>query len=215
MPKRGLQVPVDQALMNAGVTPPFATEYSFTSSQGGYPYVWLEGRPKLAQGGTYVLIKDLYNKPGALKWPQYTGSAVGNGTQVACTMKIYECFGADFVAKGDNLISVDNIFKRIAFDKPQCGDCIVQSLLGSSGETGFSSFLPPVSSNDGFTGPVALGMSKNWSDGHFNATGGRTRAISLLQRYSYSIGSFIICTKIMSDLIFSRRLTLPVCCSAV
>ena len=216
MPKRGLQVPEDQALKSVGLTPPFATEYGFTSSQGGYPYVWLEGRPKFTSDGSYVLVKDLYYKPGTLAWPQYTGSPVENETPVACMIKIYDCFGADFVEKGDDLISVENTFKRIAFEKPQCGDCIVQSLLGMSGKMGFSSFLPPVSSSDGFTDRVALDLSKSWADGHFDGTGGRTRAISLLQRYSYSLGSFIFIPKsIFSDLVFYRQFGLRVCCTAV
>ena len=50
--------------------------------------------------------------------------------------------------------------------------------------------IPAITSNDGFTHPAALDMSKSWADGRFNGTGGRTRAITLLQRYSFSIGPF-------------------------
>lgn len=126
-----------------------------------------------------------------LAWPQYAGSVVESETPVACTMKILDCFGADFVANDSDSISVENTLKRIAFEKPQCGDCIIQSLLGTSGKIGFLSFLPPPSSSDGFTGPVALDISNNWADGRYDGMGGRTRAISLLQRYSYSLGSFV------------------------
>jgi hypothetical protein len=62
------------------------------------------------------------------------------------------------------------------------------SLLGASGMIGFSAFLPESSPNVASGGIVALSMSRSWMNASYDAHGGRIRAVSLLQRYSYVIG---------------------------
>lgn len=60
-----------------------------------------------------------------------------------CEIDLDSCFGADFFnSAGDSSISVHDTFKRIAFEKPRCGDCLIVRLLGRSGENGLEAFLP-------------------------------------------------------------------------
>jgi hypothetical protein len=95
------------------------------------------------------------------------------------------------MSEDDTICPVEDIFKRVAFEKPKCGDCIIMSLLGASGMVGFSAFLPEPSSNIYSEEQVALSMSKNWRSARYDMFGGRARAVSLLQRYSYAIGQFL------------------------
>lgn len=167
-----------EALEMVGLDAALSTHYSFTSQRGGYPYVWT----------------DLPHKPGQRRptppeigWPRY--EEVTNGEKkIACSMDVAQCFGEHFVEEGGEDMSVEDVFKRIAFENPRCGDCVMQSLLGASGKSGFSAFLPESSWHDRSSPQVALPLSKNFTDTHYDSLGGRARAVSLLQRYSYTIG---------------------------
>ncbi|KPV78673.1 uncharacterized protein RHOBADRAFT_41217 [Rhodotorula graminis WP1] len=105
-------------------------------------------------------------------------------------------------------------FRRIAFDKPQCGDCIIVLLVGKSGEAGLESFLPPASEGDGAFAdeasmgeqqaealrPQAVGLEgTDWrtidfSRGLEDEEQGRkpslrAKCAALIHRYSYTLGS--------------------------
>lgn len=192
-PIRQLSDDVDHALMMAGLNPTMATHYSFISQERGYPYVWLEGRPQLTSAGTYVNAKPKSRKaPPNAGWPIYQQTqAQEDPDRVACTIDVLECFGDEFLSPAEGMVWVEDAFKRIAFEKPQCGDCIISSLLGASGTSGFSAFLPGPSAKLPAKEPVALSMVADWKDATFDALGGRTRAVQLLQRYSYVLGKFL------------------------
>ncbi|GAA95223.1 uncharacterized protein L969DRAFT_92514 [Mixia osmundae IAM 14324] len=59
---------------------------------------------------------------------------------IACTMSLPICFGEDF-ATAHNL-SAQVVFRRIAFEQPECGDCLIVALLSLSGLKGLSAVLP-------------------------------------------------------------------------
>jgi len=66
----------------------------------------------------------------------------------ACTFAIQECFGDIFLDhSGDDGISgqIDAfaVFRRAAFARPECGDCLIVAGLRNSGSAGLSAFLPP------------------------------------------------------------------------
>jgi hypothetical protein len=186
-PIRQLKNEVGETLTKAGFGAPLSTHYSFTSHESGYAYSWLKGRPVLTKAGSYVLVNKMHPPPENHGWPHYRpGDNWEN--HIACTLDLLDCFGADFMAKGGDMVSVQVTFKRLSFEKPQCGDCIISSLLGASGRTGLSAFLPPSSPSPRRSNRVALSMSKNWRDAEYDSNGGRARAVSLLQRYSYVLG---------------------------
>jgi hypothetical protein len=177
---------VEDALINAGLGAPLSTRYSFTSHGSGYAYAWLGGMPVLRQSGSYN-VANKKKPPANNAWPHYRpGDHKDN--QIACTLNLLDCFGDIFMAQEGSGVSVQDILKRISFEKPLCGDCIISSLLGASGQKGLSAFLPQPSPITQPSKRIALSMSKTWRDAQYDTSGGRTRAISLLQRYSYVLG---------------------------
>ncbi|KIM72381.1 hypothetical protein PILCRDRAFT_741928 [Piloderma croceum F 1598] len=174
---------VEDALTKAGLGVPLSTRYSFTSHEGGYAYTGLNARPVLNQVESSNVSKKKPLKNNG--WPHYRPG--DNNNQVACTLNLFDCFGDAFMAEGD-AVSVQEVFKRVSFEQPLCGDCIISSLLGASGQNGLSAFLPPPTSSTQSSVRVALSMSKNWRDAEYDTSGGRIRAVSLLRRYSYVLG---------------------------
>lgn len=95
-----------------------------------------------------------------------------------CTLDLVDCFGEDFLSTSISAkdVSVDATFKRIAFEKPQCGDCLISLLVGQSGEKGLEAFLPPASSESSSTtgerGVEAQAIAldgRKWSEQDFSA----------------------------------------------
>lgn len=100
-----------------------------------------------------------------------------------------------------------DVFKRIAFERPQCGDCLIDALITASGERGLSAFLPsseitfrPTSPDGQWNdiGPI-LPLTKQWHTTDFSLdqviTGEeqsvnlREWCTALLGRYVYSVGA--------------------------
>ncbi|TFY56037.1 hypothetical protein EVJ58_g7880 [Rhodofomes roseus] len=52
-----------------------------------------------------------------------------------CTISFDECF--------PGYSRASDVFKYVAFENPQCGDCIITALSRASGPLGLSTFLPP------------------------------------------------------------------------
>jgi hypothetical protein len=60
-----------------------------------------------------------------------------------CSIDLDSCFGTDFFdVENDSPTSAQHTLKRIAFEQPHCGDCLIVKLLGDSGEKGLEAFLP-------------------------------------------------------------------------
>ena len=122
-------------------SPPF-----FPVSSDGYPY-------------TYLPMSRYYPRPpNENGWANLAESPT-TGQALACTIYRAECFNDNIEFE-----PVGEMFKRVMLDKPTCGDCceigvlvslpqaltfsllpplsVITALVGSSGTTGFSAFLP-------------------------------------------------------------------------
>ncbi|KIM88233.1 hypothetical protein PILCRDRAFT_3268 [Piloderma croceum F 1598] len=156
----------DGALTKAGLGVPLSTRYSFTSHESRYAYAGLNARPVLRQAGS--------NKkpPQNNGWPHYRPGD-NKDNQVACTLNLLDCFGDAFMAEESDAVSVQEIFKRVSFAKPLCGELHYFEPAGQ------------------LSVRVALSMSKNWRDAEYDTSGGQTRAVALLRRYSYVLADLV------------------------
>ncbi|KAK0531683.1 hypothetical protein OC835_003583 [Tilletia horrida] len=95
-------------------------------------------------------------------WPVYWPASaeeeklrfVFNPRRPACRIELAVCLRPEWSAasaKEAGLLEeemfkqgprADEVFKRFAFEKVECGDCLIQFLLHKSGESGFSAFMP-------------------------------------------------------------------------
>ena len=116
------------------------------------------------------------------------------------------CLPDQFFTDTSTTYSAAEVFKRIAFERPQCGDCLIDALITASGERGLSAFLPspkityhPVTQSDGRwsnVGPI-LPLTKQWKTTDFSLTSIITEdtvnlrewCTTLLGRYVYAIGA--------------------------
>ncbi|KAJ7717069.1 hypothetical protein DFH07DRAFT_347232 [Mycena maculata] len=100
-------------------------------------------------------------------------------SSVYCTIDIDNCF-----PRGSPL----EVFKRVAFKLPECGDCLIAHLINKSGPEGLSAFLPPPTTPNP-PPPELLAFSKRWQDAKFPAGLGREFAVDYIQRYTYVVGT--------------------------
>lgn len=167
-------------LQSVGIASPNQTSYAFSAANG-------------------YALSDL--RQWQATWPTFDSDTVENNRfsypHDVCSIFMEQCFGTEtFVEQGDTLSQT--LFKRVAFEQPGCGDCIITALLAKSGQSGLSAFLPPASasaSSAPSAEPVMLGnLAKSWQDAdfsiHAHAKHGdmRSHAVQLLIRYSYAIG---------------------------
>ncbi|KAJ7638322.1 hypothetical protein FB45DRAFT_399046 [Roridomyces roridus] len=101
-------------------------------------------------------------------------------SKTVCTLVIDTCFPREQTPL--------EIFRRVAFEKPDCGDCLIAHLINKSGPHGLAAFLPPAATTES---SVALepDLSKRWQDARFPSGMDRARAVNLIHRYSYAVGS--------------------------
>ncbi|GAA5831794.1 hypothetical protein JCM11251_003886 [Rhodosporidiobolus azoricus] len=165
-----------------GLPPPKQTKLEFLSSDG-YAF--------------FAAQDDQETIPRWRDWPHFSaGSDVGSG--LPCTMRLKTCFGDEFldIAPGAPASRADALLKRVAFERPECGDCLIVHLLSKSGDKGLEAFLP----KDGPAGGqaelevVTVGTSRTkWEDVEYLAPESvlsrRQQALSLIQRYAYALGS--------------------------
>ncbi|KAK4703042.1 hypothetical protein P7C70_g3182, partial [Phenoliferia sp. Uapishka_3] len=197
-----------EALGHDGTSPTISVSRPHRSSledyQTSYDFVGLE-RPKettmkfsSADGYPYFIGEGVDYRHGP--WPTFGADDTTTDRTPLCTIDINACFGADFAnAKNGKRSPVVDSFRRSAFAIPECGDCIIVSLLGKSSSRGLSAFLPPQSSTPSSPSPIsspeiaAVGLSaSSFSSIDFSLPPSsipiRTRCIALIQRYSYVIG---------------------------
>ncbi|KAH9849530.1 hypothetical protein C2E23DRAFT_737200 [Lenzites betulinus] len=166
-------------LKDAGYETKVRTEYIF-SSLDGYAY-------------------GEYNKRTKNGFP-----ALGAGDErPECSMKRNECF--DIKGPDGGAPRASDIFKHIAFERPECGDCAILALVKASGPLGISSFLPPAERHATVENPTPspegyiphLPLVKDWHEGQFalrdvmkdaHTTNIREWSLMLLQRYRYVVG---------------------------
>ncbi|PWN50205.1 hypothetical protein IE53DRAFT_316218 [Violaceomyces palustris] len=127
------------AFQKAGVDVPLNTEYSFSSKDGHalsyLSWLWYWNRPR---HGFPDLTKGLIEIPAAETIdPSFHPSSSSRSTDV-CKLKRTACLGPREESE-----SASSLFKRIAFEKPECGDCMIAALMGASGISGIEKFVPP------------------------------------------------------------------------
>ncbi|CAG8578330.1 10669_t:CDS:2 [Paraglomus occultum] len=59
-----------------------------------------------------------------------------------CGISLEYCLGRDFMKRKVKNVSVEDVFMSVAYEKLECGDCIIHMLVGLSGEKGVKAFLP-------------------------------------------------------------------------
>ncbi|KAM0756536.1 hypothetical protein T439DRAFT_309018 [Meredithblackwellia eburnea MCA 4105] len=166
-----------------GLERPKETKLSFTSADGFAHF--------LPTGG------DARSTP----WPSFTSKITPSTT--ACTIQLSECFGDEFTSSSlTSSTRVVDAFRRVAFEHPTCGDCLIVQLLNRAPK-GLDAFLPsesPSSSSNSGSSPSsstnveAIGLTQTFADANFTLPvlppqlTIRDRCIALIQRYSYVLG---------------------------
>ncbi|GAA5902129.1 hypothetical protein JCM6882_006708 [Rhodosporidiobolus microsporus] len=176
-----LSIPSTSSLL--GLLSPKHTKFEFLSSDG-YAHFAADN----SHGETI---------PHWQAWPHFTaGSDVGKG--LPCAMRLKSCFSEEFLNLDASApgVKTGDALKRIAFEQPECGDCLIVHLLAKSGEQGLEAFLPAKGEEADGEELEALTVATSgtaWQDVSFSplksSLSRRQQALSLIQRYSYSIGS--------------------------
>ncbi|KAA1085941.1 hypothetical protein PGT21_024958 [Puccinia graminis f. sp. tritici] len=113
-PRRGV---VEDGL---GDSKPRETDYGWLSSDG-YPLVG----------------------PDPAEVPDYRHRAPA-GSKTFCRLNVTDCFLRPVVNSGDFPGSSESLLRRIASERPECGDCLLALLVGQQ-PAGFDALLPPKS----------------------------------------------------------------------
>ncbi|GAA5983287.1 hypothetical protein JCM11641_002250 [Rhodosporidiobolus odoratus] len=181
----------------AGLPAPAQTTFEF-SSRDGYAYLGLEDAPG------FPAIRDSWPSFSPRDTPDADVASDVNpneaeASSTMCTLDLLLCFGEAFLStKSNSSFVVNEVFRRVAYDQPQCGDCLIALLLGKSGEKGLEAFLPSADTAQDASQEVqaeALALEgTRWEELDFSkgldGPGSlRQRAATLIQRYAYTIGS--------------------------
>ncbi|GAA5942317.1 uncharacterized protein JCM15063_002968 [Sporobolomyces koalae] len=174
------------------------TEVRFLSADG-YALFDLENQ-NFAQAGPAQRDWPSFNPTRDTPLPESIGSEQ-DANQVGepvCLLDLDSCFGTDFFDLSNaNLVSAQDTFKRIAFEQPRCGDCLIVKLMSQSGEKGLEAFVPHPEDAGSSQAPNSVAVvgttGTSWQDVDFNREQVsnetvRDFAISLIQRYSYAVG---------------------------
>lgn len=177
----------DDLLNAAGLAIPKATPYQF-SSINGYAFVPLGQNPAA--------------------WPDFDNTTIKTEKPWdVCKIDVATCFGSEsfFDVDYSGQRASQWLFKRMAFERPECGDCAIVALL-SKDKQGLEAFLPsaegkaassPFDPSMQDVPPPLLGSwDKTWQNTDFSLwlalrSGKwnlREYTVRLLQRYSYVIG---------------------------
>ncbi|KAL7420064.1 hypothetical protein Q5752_005029 [Cryptotrichosporon argae] len=100
-------------------------------------------------------LDDLHDIARAAKWDEpagteYTFSSLDGhlpnrpdvrNMPTSCDFSLHQCLATDFFAS-DRLLDAADVFTRLAFEMPGCGDCMITALVAASGARGLGAFLP-------------------------------------------------------------------------
>jgi hypothetical protein len=164
-------------MLLAGLEPPLQTTMAW-SSANGFAY--------LSNART--------SKWGSPSWPNFSADPADPAQY---TDAFYELEPACLLPEHLEL-TASRLFKHVAFESRACGDAIIAALLGQS--AGLDAFLPPkrspAHSSSQLQTTAVLPLNKRWQDGDFSLAATvpaeitpREFAVSLLQRYSYTLAS--------------------------
>lgn len=109
-----------------GLANPLETTTEF-SSHDGYAFLGLEAK-----------LPFVYSSK---EWPASPLTASPSSDPV-CELDVRSCFGDKFSSLDEGEVDVSSVFKRVAFEQTQCGDCLIALLVGKSGVRGLEAFLP-------------------------------------------------------------------------
>ncbi|GAA5889998.1 hypothetical protein JCM5296_003673 [Sporobolomyces johnsonii] len=187
-PRRATKERLPRLLARAGLAAPGATEIAFSSMDG-------HGIYRGAEQDRHKTVRPV----------DYDGSNDQEEPKPYCTLKLERCFGENFLSARKSPSSV-KVFRRVAFEHTACGDCAIVALVGKSGPSGLSAFLPPPSpspssstANDPPFTPLSL-FSPTLKDHSSPSSSAfalpspasaawiRQRAIHQILRYSYVLG---------------------------
>ncbi|GAA94059.1 uncharacterized protein L969DRAFT_616191 [Mixia osmundae IAM 14324] len=132
-PIRG-EAGLDQIYRDAHLPVPAGTSVRW-NSQEGYAYT------------NFPMPNGKTGSPSTI-WPHYgafpTLASSGKPPSLltpACKLSLSTCFAPGF-ANGTNSIDANSVYRRMAYEQPNCGDCLIVALTHSSGFRGLSAFLP-------------------------------------------------------------------------
>ncbi|GAA5859727.1 hypothetical protein JCM1840_006427 [Sporobolomyces johnsonii] len=187
-PRRATKERLPRLLARAGLAAPGATEIAFSSMDG-------HGIYRGAEQDLHATVRPV----------DYDGSTDQEEPKPYCTLELERCFGEDFLSTRKSPSSA-KVFRRVAFEHTACGDCAIVALVGKSGPSGLSAFLPPPSpspssstANDPPFTPLSL-FSPTLKDHSSPSSSAfalpspasaawiRQRAIHQILRYSYILG---------------------------
>ncbi|KAE8267331.1 hypothetical protein A4X09_0g5019 [Tilletia walkeri] len=128
----------------------FGTHSSGGGGLGGGRISWERpGTSKLGSSSTYFGVE-----PWPTYWPRTSQDERKfkyDPSRPACRIELVgKCLRKDWLvpgADGDEAVwgkgpKAEDVFKMFAFEKVECGDCLIQMLMHNSGQSGYSAFLP-------------------------------------------------------------------------
>ncbi|KPV78309.1 uncharacterized protein RHOBADRAFT_50790 [Rhodotorula graminis WP1] len=177
-------------LERAGIRRAGATEVAFSSSDG---HGMIRREEQVGRGRRSTLVRPVLA----------VNASAEEAAQPMCSIDLSTCFGADFLSSSTPRKTIE-VLRRAAYEVPACGDCIVLALVGKSGSSGLSAFLPscPPSSSPPSSSPptpIALfSLAKRFVDVALvvdartpsapTCASARGLAVRRILRYSYTLG---------------------------
>jgi hypothetical protein len=150
-PRRQTRARLPDLLRRAGIDEPGATAVAFSSMDGfGMGTIPGTSPKKHLRPVLHVDESDTSTDE-----QEADKAALDRG---ACSMQLERCFGGDFLSPKKSLAAVD-VFRQLASVEPTCGDCVVVALVGKSGPSGLSAFLPDCSSSSSSSSSPSLSSS--------------------------------------------------------
>ncbi|BGO99334.1 hypothetical protein RTG_00482 [Rhodotorula toruloides ATCC 204091] len=180
LPRRSTTANLPGQLERAGIPLPGGTLYAFSSHDGF---------------GMFRIENAAYNekfdhsKPIRPAWPLDTQAP----RHPACAISFAACFGEDFLAPSRS-VKAEDVMRRVAYEQPQCGECAILHLVGSSGAAGLSAFLPicDVPQSSAPSPPPTYSTAKRFDNVSLvlpsSCPSRRLAAISRILRYTYTLG---------------------------
>lgn len=211
---------------HTGLERPKQTTYAFTSADG---YALFESNADVELG-----------EHG--RWPTF-GSSLDEDERDSqppikdesspCEVDLKECVGEGFMSQ-EGEVEVTAVMKRVAFERPRCGDCMIVQLFAQSGSRGFEAFLPLPGNGEGDNAEqdgeetaegseesvMAVGLQKEWQNVDYRPLGGsahtlRQQVIPLPQSSPLGFGTDMLLTPCAgrlprpSLLLHCRRILVP------
>lgn len=190
LPRRRPSSELVAQLGRAGISRAGATEVAFSSSDG-HGMIWRE--EQLARGRRSTLIRPVLAANATAK----------EAVEPICSIDLATCFGDVFLSSTRSY-KTPEVLRRAAYEAPACGDCIILALVGRSGASGLSAFLPSCPSSSpppsSSSPPIAalFSLAKRFPDVSLAldartpssppCASARALAVRRILRYSYTLG---------------------------